>query len=346
MATIPSEGKLMGQSSSRSLVREERAALSRFNPVLYLNYTCVQHGPDNRHAARMVVIDWASTEGRRRPAWKESLIPALSESSNYDALIDGVQLRMTFDPSGSYWTFRMEHPDYRINERRWRLDVFVADRGSYDEVGIRLSCLAGNEDKVWATSPSIARGWLELGILGDDGRRLSPQPWYLADEEFDDLLRLLYSPTRKLPVVVVSERASRNGATSFPVPPVQLARTIPGLAHVVAISNAQSFRLTREVGKSHSVFHGSVRSYMPGFRRESDRFDHPLYRAVDPEQRSPGNQMSTQSMIAVIASRLRSATVTTEPPRGWSEFDRVLGERSASGFFARLRNVFGFRARG
>jgi hypothetical protein len=346
MAAIPSESKFIDRSLGRPLTDDEHAALSRFNPFLHLTYTSRPHAPENGHAARMVVIDWASTTGRGRPAWKESLIEALSASSNYDAMVDDMRLRMTFDPSGSYWTFRMEHPDYRMTERRWRLDAFVAERGNFDEMGIRLSCLPGNEHRVAATTPRIVRGWLELGILDDGGRRLTPQPWFLADAEFDELVVLLHSPSRNLPVVVVSERVPRNGAGSFPVPPVQLARTIPGLAHVVAVSSAQSSRLTLEVGKSHSVFQGAVRSYMPGFSPESDRFAHPLYRPINTDVRSSGTQMPTQNLMGMIGARLRSDTVKAEVPPEWQEFDRVLGRRAAPGFLARLRGALGFSARG
>lgn len=344
MATVPRESKLSDQSLARALPRDERAAFRRFNPVLYLTYTSSQYAPDNRHAARMVVIDWALTGGRGRP-WKESLNVAMSESSNYDAMVDGVYLRMMFDPSGSYWTFRIEHPDYRMDERRWRLDAFVADRGNFSEMGVRVSCLAGNEHRVAVTTPRIVRDWLELGILDNGGRQLTPQPWFPADAEFDELLALLYSPSRKLPVVVVSERMPRNGAGSFPIPPVQLAKIIPGLAHVVAISSAQSSRLTLEVGKSHSVFQGAVRSYMPGFSSESNRFEHPLYQPINTEEQSLGTQMPTQNLMGLIGARLRSGSVKADAPREWHEFDRVLGKESASGFLARLRSVFGLEAR-
>jgi hypothetical protein len=100
-------------------------------------------------------------------------------------------------------------------------------------------------------------------------------PRIIDEAEFPGFVRYeLFDSNRRYPLIVVSPHP--NGA--YEVPPEQIARDFFTLAEVVVASSPKStFALTRELGRRElSCFHGALRVYMPGLKRDADPYRHPL----------------------------------------------------------------------
>lgn len=82
------------------------------------------------------------------------------------------------------------------------------------------------------------------------------------------------SPTRSLPIVVVSRA---NSSDVFPCDPVKLASDLCGLAEVWVLNDRwTTYGLSEAIGQRLSCFNGGVRTYWPGFAPSDDPFRHPL----------------------------------------------------------------------
>jgi len=110
--------------------------------------------------------------------------------------------------------------------------------------------------------------------LVDGGVDVTATPRYVTDDDaFKQCTSLMLSPERQLPVVVLSQLPAN---TEFAIDPSKLARNVQGLAHVICLPFAMTFKLSDRVGKPLSVFQGAIRTYYPGFSKDSDPRHHHL----------------------------------------------------------------------
>jgi hypothetical protein len=100
------------------------------------------------------------------------------------------------------------------------------------------------------------------------------EPYQLKTGNLSDLMTLLTSSLRKLPVVLLSPypRGEPNQ-----LDPVRLARNLAGIAVVVRIDDPElTWDFADEVGRQLSCFNGAARIYWPGFDKDSDPRSHKL----------------------------------------------------------------------
>lgn len=124
-------------------------------------------------------------------------------------------------------------------------------------------------------SPQVIRQiCAELDVrIGEMQLRATPYP--ITSEGVKDLVALLKSQLRKIPVVMLTPYANedRNLIRSD-----QLARTLAGVAIVVTMHDTASTRaLSEEIGGYLSCYDGGARVYWPGFDDRDDGRNHPLY---------------------------------------------------------------------
>ncbi|PYC46319.1 hypothetical protein DI396_16100 [Litorivita pollutaquae] len=101
------------------------------------------------------------------------------------------------------------------------------------------------------------------------------EPYALEQDGLDDLLRLLTSDLRKLPVVLLSPYA--HGELNQ-IDPAKLARNLAGVAVVVCVEDPElTWDFANEVGRQLSCFNGATRIYWPGFSKASDPRSHRLF---------------------------------------------------------------------
>jgi hypothetical protein len=113
-------------------------------------------------------------------------------------------------------------------------------------------------------------------------------------EGAEELIRWIWLPERKVPLIVVSEEY--NGAMLQPGLPKQLADELASLAMVAHIDAQASWQLTMAKGKEWSCYNGAIRLFWPG--EYSDPMRHPLWSAF--------RLMEDASSVEQAANRIRN----------------------------------------
>lgn len=181
----------------------------------------------------------------------------------------------TDDAQGSVWAARF---DNKINERIWSTDLFVEQRiGGLTRFGAQLACQTPLNDPGFEHSrPRLVRSVLESLAAEADDEALPEHFVEVQPQDVDDLVSLLYRPSRRLPVILVS--TDDEGGAQIDL--TKLANRISGTAHLRHLATDASYELTRLATKKMSTFNGAVRIYMPGLdQRSQDPFEHPLWLA-------------------------------------------------------------------
>lgn len=129
------------------------------------------------------------------------------------------------------------------------------------------------------------------------------EPYALEQDGLNDLLALLTSDLRRLPVVLLSPyvRGELNQ-----IDPVKLARNLAGVAVVVRVENPElTWDFADEVGRQLSCFNGAARIYWPGFSKASDPRSHRLFFGAWIEQVGPAAAARAieRAIFAVAAFR-------------------------------------------
>lgn len=179
-----------------------------------------------------------------------------------------------------YWAARLDDADQNVPQRTWTTEIGVGIHPSGGIIfGCRLICVTRGEDYPFQPSvPGFVRQIIETqGALLDD-RHLEIQPSLISSEDdVDNLVELLTSPSRKSDVYLVSLPEDSQDINDAVLSAVNLHSRTLGTAHVMVITGPASFHLTDRVGKEFSVFRQAVRTYRPGFDHETDEpFRHPL----------------------------------------------------------------------
>lgn len=129
------------------------------------------------------------------------------------------------------------------------------------------------------------------------------EPYALDQNSLDDLLALLTSDLRRLPVVLLSPYA--RGELNQ-IDPAKLARNLAGVAVVVRVEDPElTWDFADEVGRQLSCFNGAARIYWPGFSKTSDPRSHRLFLGSSIEQVGPAVAagMIERAIFAVAAFR-------------------------------------------
>ncbi|MBK3775204.1 hypothetical protein GAY31_13710 [Azospirillum brasilense] len=133
--------------------------------------------------------------------------------------------------------------------------------------------------------------------------QVKAEPYPLAQDGISDLLALLTSDLRKLPVVMLSPYA--HGEPNR-IDPVKLAQHLAGMAVVVRVDNPEiTWDFADEVGRQLSCFNGAARIYWPGFSKNSDPRSHRLFFGTWIDQVGPDTaaRIIERAIFAVAAFR-------------------------------------------
>jgi hypothetical protein len=266
------------------------------------------------------------------------------------------------------WTLTWHRPYEDDPDIRWRIEVRVGRERKEVWISLRLAFqptvyrMRPLEYELGA--PDIVAPLMEHLEVISDGRRLSLAPETLTEHGIEAFVGLLERQARALPVVLVTPEET----TRQPVVDAAAAATsCAGLAHVFAIEDPEvTFALTDVLGKVRSAFWGAVRVYWPGFTRDADPFDHPLWQADELRRREregpfprrlfrlfapisvlrlPGDRLegrirremerARQEEIGELRRKARSAGASSdweaELERAWAEEERLARENAALG---------------
>lgn len=178
-------------------------------------------------------------------------------------------------PDADYWAARLDDADKSVAQRTWVTEIGVGKTPEGDVLfGVRLICAFRGEDQLIDRSlPGIVRGVFDTGpVFLDNFEVRAEVPRFVHSEaEVDDLIRLLESPARRVPVVVFALPDGSTDPDQTVIPARKVLRATTGAAHVIVLSGPASYRLTTLAGKELSVFRQAVRIYHRGFNRWNDQ---------------------------------------------------------------------------
>lgn len=210
------------------------------------------------------------------------------------------------DNSGeTIWAGRLDHPDKNIFGRTWVTEIFVRKEiKSLTRFGAQLTCVNKHYDVPFAfTRPNFVRDVLSNLSAEEDGWQILEEPTLLENHDASRFEELIYSPSRRLPVIVAAE----TGKGSLSIDLNKVSRRLGGATHILRMPCDISNTITRSLGRKMSVFDGAVRVYMPGLTEGNENpYQHPLWRASELAEES--------TFISMLAARLLPEAFFGEPP--------------------------------
>ncbi|SFG76442.1 hypothetical protein [Methylobacterium gossipiicola] len=224
-------------------------------------------------------------------------------------------------PERRIWSATIDNPDSNLLGRTWVTEITIAEQQGQVHFGTRLLNVTRNADDPYIPSiPGFIREIIKRLPCTADGVALSDLPTYInSSEDFDWFIKLLEHPHRRLPIVVMAEAVTRPPLINLE----SFSRRVCGAAHVIGISNNQTWRLTRLAGRDLTVFDGALRLYRPGFKLDdADQYAHPLWL-------SDQGRHGFWSAVPVI-NRVLSSGVS----KGTTDYPRFEAVRQAAADFA------------
>jgi len=183
---------------------------------------------------------------------------------------------------GWAWTFELAHPDGDDPTVSWIVTAEVVEVDSRPDTEVAL-CLSRKSDdrrvRLHSTNPAAPRVIRDLveaaGMDCLDGDiPIWAEPRTLKREHLDDLLAMLTSPMRRLPVIGVSQDRSQG---HLPVHLDRLAQRVAGMAHVWFVPDGVTWDLSDRLPPRLGVFDAAVRIWWPGFDQSADPYEHHLF---------------------------------------------------------------------
>ncbi|MDC0887350.1 hypothetical protein OAS19_06135 [Altererythrobacter sp.] len=178
------------------------------------------------------------------------------------------------------WSLRGDDPDKRVAGRIWSTEMSLGRNAPDGNITFGLRLLVNSSERQLVIEPAVPGPVLQIAEvcgLMDGPVPVRTTAHHASDfDNVDELIGWLQNPIRKLPIIVATgdERESDPNIALLDVD--DLAKALCGLAHVVSLPAPLCFRLSDELGKEHTVFHGGIRIYEPGFDLLADPRGHRL----------------------------------------------------------------------
>lgn len=319
-----------------------------YRPIFQRILPSALHSDLNRAKARTAVLNWAVHSRNLLHGDIEALPATAFAGAAFAIENEDVIMRAAWDEEQRLWYFQAEHRDARMPDRRWRVEVFVSSRYQRDLIGVRLSGLAPAHERIYSRVPGFYRDLIACNELMDGAHRVSATPILLTSEAaYKDLLELLFSENRALPVVLVSPFRESGVKRRYAVDPVELARVLQGHAHVAVLADEYRVHVRQDIGTHLLPWNGSVRVCEPGFAREDDPREHRLYHAdyiVGMPRQNPFSHLLESRLVRGTVNAPARLSMWPEPPsRTLVETPHI--EDEASSLLAGVRRWVGGRRR-
>ncbi len=202
--------------------------------------------------------------------------------------------------AGNVASIRWSFPDDNDAGLRWINDTRVGQFGDRCSVEHLISIESVEYNvapaRLMFGSPRVVRDICSKAPAYVGDMQVLATPYVLRQNGLGNLLTLLFSNLRRLPVVVLSPYA--RGEPNI-IDPAQLARNLAGVAVVVQADNPEvTLDLTDEIGRQLSCFNGAARIYWPGFSKSSDPHSHRLFLGTWIEQ--VGSTVATRAIERTV----------------------------------------------
>ncbi len=170
-------------------------------------------------------------------------------------------------------------------------------------------------------APTFIREVIALPVpwtIGISGERVFAQNFSAEADNVPELEDLIFSPVRRLPVVVVSELSGETLAGDLHE---RLSQDLCGLAHTVRLSQEGARELTSRRGREWSCYNGAVRLYWPDRSHRNDSRVHPLWTYDYIMSRSEIGTQARDLFRGLIAGRIIEASTFVADDGAFNEFE-------------------------
>jgi hypothetical protein len=222
-----------------------------------------------------VVREWAAKKAGTIPEFAQELARTKPNASVNGVFIDR--------ESGPCFAFELLHPDAADSSLKWRTTIACArnDRGTFNT---EVALYNGREDGTARPASALtSRPYIVHLLISEFGAEygfdLSCKPISFSKEMTSDVVKQIYDPLRKLPLLVISARNDNDRPVLSTHEIEKIASLLAGTALVyVATNRFTAFRLEEQVGKSMACYNGAMRLYWP-IPAEGVRSFPPFWRA-------------------------------------------------------------------
>lgn len=173
------------------------------------------------------------------------------------------------------WALRFDDRKQMEGGAFWRVELALI-RALQPAIGLRLYQVRRSEEAPAPVSgvPKVLAVLANEVGLSDYGIPLLPRAVRLTGRSgAEQLFDLLLNKDRVQPLIVISPSRGIIPDTSMD----RLAERLVGAAHVVLIDSHISDAMIRQFGRERSVFGSAIRLYRPGFKADSDPFQHRVW---------------------------------------------------------------------
>lgn len=254
-----------------SQVEGEHSTL--LHPVSRISFTLTDTDAFNK--AVHIAVGWlGSKAGGKLP--QEALELSTFDTRNLKGCHPCYAARVD-DTQGSIWAARIDEPGSRPKSGEiWTTEIFVEKRENKPvRFGAQLKARQPvNAKSLSPSRPRLVYNLLEALSAEADGETISENISQISAGDIGNLVKLIYRPDRRLPIVAVST----DGQGRSKVDITKLTTRLSGAAHLITLPPEASWELTRSINKKMSTFGGAVRIYMPGVTEdEEDPYEHPIF---------------------------------------------------------------------
>ncbi|PNE59613.1 hypothetical protein A8H39_00245 [Paraburkholderia fungorum] len=203
----------------------------QFFPLHQIRFRSHRHGSESRALARELALRWTRTRGPDGSFDWSDLPPAATAGAAFATRSRGGSVSVLQGIDTGLWLMRREIIDPKVEGRVWQHDVFVADDGGADVIGVRTSVALGRNMVAPVRRPSIIAALVRNSALLDDKTQVQTKPLTVTAHDVAPVLDLLASSARTLPVLFINQ--SIRGRT--PLDAQKVADKLAGFAHVLVV---------------------------------------------------------------------------------------------------------------
>jgi len=264
------------------------------------------------------ILVWAANK------WPGLIPKQAFEGQSFDHVQAGLNLAVSALPDRGLWACRFEHLDSET-ARTWVTEAVVGDLEKFTVFGVLNIASSSRPESPPCTMPRFLRTLLDKHSFWDGGALVLSAPTQVtAAKDVTQLVELLRSPERRLPVVAVSMK--KDG--TYSVSANALARELAGIAHVASVTTDGSKALSDALGNEWSLYNGSLRTYYPGFTEDSEWARHPLALSSRIDRFEDDQGHGPDAFLRWLKERLFEVSVS--PSNSLTQFPDFLSVRSAA----------------
>ena len=209
------------------------------------------------------------------------------------------------------WALRFTEPETGEFDREWTTEIAIRERPGEDSL-FSLRTLAKSAEGKMRVQPRVP-GFLEHVAkecaMEQGAAKVEKEPWVIESEyEAANLAEFLVDPDRRTPAFVLTVPEESEDPNLPLLDPMPLTVDTLGIAKVIVLPAAFTWKLTNRFGKRLSVYRGAMRVYLDGFNERADpEGGHDLFMP---------HRMDTPEAAAKLGSLLRWIAAR-ESLRGW-----------------------------